>query len=111
MLKVTITKLGKRIKFNGYLVSSPCKIFIDEKDETAMRVTLMRLGIGEKFFTIEKENAKPAKNENNAKVTKEVAKKMEQVSAEVKNEDPVAEVKEAEAPVAESKSEKKNKKR
>ena len=45
MLKVTITKPGKKIVFNGQVLTTPCKVFIFEKDQTAMKVILMQAGI------------------------------------------------------------------
>ena len=32
MLKVSITKLGKKVKFNNNTFTTPCKFFIEDKD-------------------------------------------------------------------------------
>lgn len=106
MLKVTITKPGKKIVFNGQVLTTPCKVFIFEKDQTAMKVILMQAGINEKFYSIEKSEVQPLRVETNAKVAKEVAKEAEKIAAEVKGEEVKVKVEEQpkqEAPKSEGK--------
>lgn len=107
MLKVTITKPGKKIVFNGQVLTTPCKVFIFEKDQTAMKVILMQAGINEKFYSIEKSEVQPLRMETNAKVAKEVAKEAEKIAAEVKGEEVKVEEPKQEAPKAEGKKGKK----
>lgn len=107
MLKVTITKPGKKIVFNGQVLTTPCKVFIFEKDQTAMKVILMQAGINEKFYSIEKSEVQPLRMETNAKVAKEVAKEAEKISAEVKGEEVKVEEPKQEAPKVEGKKGKK----
>jgi hypothetical protein len=107
MLKVTITKPGKKIVFNGQVLTTPCKVFIFEKDQTAMKVILMQAGINEKFYSIEKSEVQPLRVETNAKVAKEVAKEAEKIAAEVKGEEVKVEEPKQEAPKAEGKKGKK----
>jgi len=65
-LKVTVSKVGKRISFKGLTVSSPCKFFINEKDKTHFEVLMMRSGIQKKeyFFGDAKEQSKAIKEAN-----------------------------------------------
>lgn len=107
MLKVTVEKRGKKIIFNGQQIMSPCKFFINDKDQTSIKVVLKQLGVGEDFFTIEKVEDDKEKVEARAVAAKEVAKKFEQAAKEVKGEAKVEEVK-AEVKVEEKKSSKKN---
>lgn len=107
MLKVTITKPGKKIVFNGQVLTTPCKVFIFEKDQTAMKVILMQAGINEKFYSIEKSEVQPLRMETNAKVAKEAAKEAEKIAAEVKGEEVKVEEPKQEAPKAEGKKGKK----
>ncbi len=103
MLKVTITKPGKKIVFNGQVLTTPCKVFIFEKDQTAMKVILMQAGINEKFYSIEKSEVQPLRMETNAKVAKEVAKEAEKIAAEVKGEEVKVEEPKQETPKTEGK--------
>ena len=104
MLKVSITKPGKKIVFNGQVLTTPCKFFIEEKDKTAMKVILMQAGVNEKFYSIEESNVQPLRLETNTKVAKEIAKEAEKVAAEVKGEEVKVEPEvKQEAPKAEGK--------
>lgn len=87
MLKVSINKPGKKIVFNGQVLTTPCKFFIEEKDQTAMKVILMQAGVNEKFYSIEESNVQPLRLETNTKVAKEIAKEAEKVASEVKGEE------------------------
>lgn len=93
MLKVSITKLGKKVRFNNTTFTTPCKFFIEDKDVTAMKVVLMTAGINEKFFTIEKVEKNPEADEARIKAEKAVLKEAEKIAKEVKNESPVVEEK------------------
>lgn len=104
MLKVTITKPGKKIVFNGQVLTTPCKFFIEEKDQTSMKVILMQAGINDKFYSIDSSEVQPLRLETNTKVAKEIAKEAEKISAEVKGEEVKAEPEvKPEAPKAEGK--------
>lgn len=85
MLKVIISKPGKKIEYKGTLMTSPCKFYIKEEEEMHMRVLLLKLGIEENSFEIVKciqKNEIKAKNEEAEKENVVIAKN---ISSEVKS--------------------------
>ena len=90
-IKVTVTKLGKRISFKGLSLSSPCKFFINEKDKTHFEVLMKQNGIQKKeyFFGEAKEQSKAIK-EANAKAKEQAVKSNAELVKAMKEQDKVA---------------------
>jgi len=86
-IKVTVSKLGKRISFKGLTISSPCKFFINEKDKMHFEVLMMQTGVNKKeyFFGEAKEQSKAIK-EANAKAKEQAVKSNADLSKAVKEE-------------------------
>ena len=91
MLKVIVTKLGKRIQHGGMVLSTPCKFFINENEKTQIEVLMMRNGIEKSAYKFEEVKDKPAIQGANEAITKqhqELAKKVSEQAKATKVEEP-----------------------
>jgi len=71
MLKVSITKLGKKIQRGSSVMSTPCKFFIDEKEKMNIEVLMLRSGIDKRFYSFEPVIESAEIKSANAKAEKE----------------------------------------